>query len=68
MVILGAHTLGRCRLANSKFEGRWVKGSVGNVPQTDMLNNEYYKQIRGNWTQVCLQLIPLAWSTATATL
>ncbi|XP_066921888.1 putative ascorbate peroxidase [Clytia hemisphaerica] len=51
VVILGAHTLGRCRLANSGFEGRWVKGSVNNIPQTDMLNNEYYKQIRGNWTQ-----------------
>ena len=54
VALLGAHTLGRARTENSGFEGRWVKGksSDGVTRNTDVLNNEYYLQLRGNWTQM----------------
>ena len=52
VALLGAHTLGRCRTDNSGFEGRWVKGKSNGVRNTDVLDNQYYLQLRGNWTQV----------------
>ena len=52
VAILGAHTLGRTRTDNSGFEGRWVRGSgAGGVRNTEILDNQYYLQLRGNWTQ-----------------
>ena len=54
VAILGAHSLGRCHLGNSGFEGRWIRGKNGNISQADILDNEYYKAMKGNWTQVRL--------------
>jgi len=57
VAILGAHTLGRCSEKNSGFEGKWVKGRriADKRAKSDILDNEYYLQIRGNWTQVQLR-------------
>ena len=52
VAILGAHTLGRCSVENSGFEGTWIRGRNGGSFKSDLLDNEYYKQLRGNWTQV----------------
>ena len=52
VALLGAHTLGRARTDNSGFEGRWVKAKSNGVRNTDVLDNEYYLQLRGNWSQM----------------
>ena len=41
VALMGAHTLGRMRTANSGYEGPWVPGGRG--PQR--LDNEYYHQV-----------------------
>ena len=52
VAILGAHTLGRTRVENSGFEGKWVRGTVDGKANSDILDNQFYRQLRGNWTQV----------------
>ena len=54
VAILGAHTLGRTRAENSGFEGKWVRGAVGATANSDILDNQFYIQMRGNWDQVAI--------------
>ncbi|XP_066917625.1 putative ascorbate peroxidase [Clytia hemisphaerica] len=61
VAILGAHSLGRCSMANSGFEGKWIAFRNANgISQSDVLDNEYYKEIANtNWQQV--QLVSGRW-------
>ena len=53
VALLGAHTLGRSRIENSGFEGRWVRNTTAKgVNPASVLDNEYYIEILRPWVQV----------------
>ena len=41
-------------MENSGFEGKWVRGAVGATANSDILDNQFYIQMRGNWDQVAI--------------
>ena len=62
--LLGAHTLGKCTLENSGFDGAWVgkefstvKPGANTLAPTSVLDNAYYREIidRVDWIQVPLK-------------
>ena len=54
VALLGTHTLGKARIENSGYEGRWVDRNGGtNLGPASTLNNEYYINPRNRpWIQV----------------
>ena len=55
VALLGAHTLGRARVEDSGFEGRWVRrpNNIGQMRPASHFDNEYYKTFidRPMWFQ-----------------
>ena len=58
VAILGEHSLGRCSMHNSGFEGKWVAlRNVNGISHSDVLDNEYYKELANtDWQQVRLRI------------
>ncbi|XP_002158504.2 putative ascorbate peroxidase [Hydra vulgaris] len=70
VVILGAHTLGRCNLVNTGFVGTWVDDEFSTVIKgpstlapTSVLDNAYYREIIDNlsWKQVTIDGVKKQW-------
>ena len=70
VVLMGAHTLGRCTLQNSGFQGSWVgerystvKQGLNTLAPTSTLDNAYYNEIidEVDWMQVQLQSKKKQW-------
>ncbi|XP_002168360.3 putative ascorbate peroxidase [Hydra vulgaris] len=70
VTILGAHTLGQCKLENSGFVGSWVDEEFSTVTQrpftlapTSVLDNAYYREIIDvvAWIQVTINGTQKQW-------
>jgi len=66
VTLLGVHTLGRARMEDSGFEGRWTKrhtdiGSDGHLAPQTTLDNQYYIELLVPWKQMKLSSGNLEW-------